>query len=280
MNAQPKSILVADDDPVVIRTIFQCFKQMNGKYDLLNASNGQAAYEITLSEKPNLLLLDWDMPLMNGLEVVRHLKQVPSTQNIPVIMITGKFTSERALKEAFDIGVTDYLRKPFNQVELLARTESTLRFYELHKREKQALQQIIDGKNRELSSMVTQIIQRNQLLEGIQQKIDPLTAQHQTLVQVSKTIHQALEIDNHWERFKLLFEEVHPLFFKHLQRLSADLTPHELKLCAYIKMQLGNKEIAQVLNISIRGLETARYRLRKKLKLTNKQNLNTFILQI
>ena len=76
----------------------------------------------------------------------------------------------------------------------------------------------------------------------------------------------------------LHFNEVHRGFFDRLKRMYPSLTPKDLKLCAYLKMNLSTKEIATLTNVSIRGVEASRYRLRKKLELDSEINLNEFVM--
>ena len=76
--------------------------------------------------------------------------------------------------------------------------------------------------------------------------------------------------------FDVHFEKVHENFFKKLKEIDPGISKRELRLCAFVKMNLTNKEIAPLLNISIRGVETARYRVRKKLDV-NDENFNSFL---
>ncbi len=80
--------------------------------------------------------------------------------------------------------------------------------------------------------------------------------------------------------FQSNFNEIHDSFFKTLVKRHSDLTSKDLKLCAYLKMNLSTKEIAPIMRISIRGVEIHRYRLRKKLELNNEQNLNEYLINI
>ena len=82
------------------------------------------------------------------------------------------------------------------------------------------------------------------------------------------------------ELFETYFDEVHEDFFKRLSEAYPSLTPREMKLCAYIKMNISSKEIATLLNISLRGVEISRYRLRKKLNIDRTENLTAFISKI
>ena len=221
--------------------------------------------------------MDWEMPVMNGIEAIKYLKKQESTKNIPVIMATGVKTNDSFLKEALQTGASDFVRKPINQVELMARAQSAIRLSEMYKQEKKLMQSVIEHKNRELSTVVIQVAQKNRVLSDIHQMLTSLPNNEKDLHSVVKVIQSNMNLDKYWKKFKLHFEEVHPDFFTKLQTAYKELSQNELKICAYIKMKLSNKEIAQMLNISAKGMETARYRLKKKLQLTTHNDLNKFI---
>ena len=86
-----------------------------------------------------------------------------------------------------------------------------------------------------------------------------------------------LNDEEHIHVFEANFERVHHEFFQELKTHFPDLTSKELRLCALVKMNLSNKEIAPILNISLRGVETARYRLRKRLDLEHEENMVEFL---
>src|SRR4030042_6391455 len=121
-KSKPKTdrarILLVDDESDIVDTI-QCRLEANS-FDVVTASNGQEGLEKAAEEKPDLILLDTNMPVMNGHEMLEHLKKRPDLKDIPVIMCT-------ALCEAQDIaaasayGITDYVTKPFAFAELVEK---------------------------------------------------------------------------------------------------------------------------------------------------------------
>ncbi|WP_299457858.1 response regulator [uncultured Microscilla sp.] len=268
-----KKILVADDNPAVIETIFQYFNDTRQPYELLNACNGSIAYQVAREELPDLIILDWEMPMLSGLEVIGYLKKQEETRHIPIIIATGAQIEDRNLEEALETGAIDYIRKPFSRIELLARSKAAMRMSALHQREKILLQSVIDAQNRELSTIALQVAQKNELLDGVVKKLQPIASKDNAIKSYLKTLQNGLSLDNQWDKFKLHFEKVHPHFFARLQQNYPVLSPNELKLCAYMKMNLSVKETMQILNISKKGLETARYRMKKKLNLKPKDDL-------
>ena len=85
--------------------------------------------------------------------------------------------------------------------------------------------------------------------------------------------------DRDWEQFALHFDKTHSDFLKALKERYPNLSANELKLCAYLLMNLSSKEIAQLMNISVRGVEISRYRLRKKLTIATEISLFDFLME-
>jgi len=111
-------ILVVDDDPdsrSMVRTILE-----NNQFRVAEAENGRVAIDILPEMNPELVLLDINMPEMNGYDVVVHMKQKPETQNIPIIMLTAKSEPEDLITGYKDYGVEYYITKPFTTRQLLA----------------------------------------------------------------------------------------------------------------------------------------------------------------
>jgi DNA-binding CsgD family transcriptional regulator len=88
------------------------------------------------------------------------------------------------------------------------------------------------------------------------------------------------KVKKDWEQFALHFNEVHDDFLVAIQREFPNLTSNEIKLCAYLRLNLSSKEIAHIMNITVKSVELSRYRLRKKLQLPPEANLFNFLLKI
>ncbi len=120
----PDLILVVDDDQDIAS-----FVEFNLKvhgYDVVRARDGQDALEIMETRRPDLAVVDWMMPRMDGVELTRRLRAEPLTSALPVIMLTAKsMTVDKVV--GLTAGVDDYLVKPFDTAELIARVSSTLR---------------------------------------------------------------------------------------------------------------------------------------------------------
>lgn len=139
-------------------------------------------------------------------------------------------------------------------------------------------------KDKELANTTMVNIQTSRLLVAFRNDLKKLTQElgsHQAANQVNTIIRKITRIidsDKQWEVFETHFESVHEEFLKRLKENYPDLSPRELKLCAYLRLNISSKEIANLMDISVRGVEISRYRLRKKLQLEHDRNLTEFII--
>ena len=142
----------------------------------------------------------------------------------------------------------------------------------------------IKQKNCEISSSTLLLANKNEVLQqlnDITKKFsDDGKIPREYVYQVNKVIGDSLHNDDEWSRFKLHFDSVHPDFFLKLKERSADLTENDLRLCAYIRIGMRAKQIAEMLSVTPDSINTARYRLRKKFALQKGENLDDFIRQV
>jgi hypothetical protein len=165
----------------------------------------------------------------------------------------------------------------------------TVKEHEIRKQQKEytedLLQAEMEKKNLELASIAMQIAAKNDVLtevlhslNTISPKVDPEA--RKLLEDLIRKTQGNIDNDSDWDRFLDYFDKVHDNFLTKLQRRFNDLTATDLKLCAYLRMQLSSKEIADLMNISQRGVEKARYRLRKKFNIDPTIDLYHFIISL
>lgn len=118
------TILIVDDE-TPIREMIEVSLELSG-FDCLEADSANSAMPIILNDRPNLILLDWMMPGVSGLEFLRRIRRDGSIKDIPVILLTAKDGDQNSV-QALNSGADDYIRKPFSPDELLARIKSVLR---------------------------------------------------------------------------------------------------------------------------------------------------------
>ncbi len=148
---------------------------------------------------------------------------------------------------------------------------------ELNRLRQEQMEEEISVKERELSATAMHIMQKSELLATIEQKLDELTKKNKDLAPVFKevysTVRQDSQLEADWEKFKTHFEQVNPSFFQKLSGRCPGLSLLELRICAYLYMNLDNKAIAQLLNIQPDSLRVTKHRLRKKLGVESERQL-------
>lgn len=142
----------------------------------------------------------------------------------------------------------------------------------------------VDAKSRELSSNAMLLMKKNEILKKLKYQIDGYKEAGQiegpTEKEIKNKINEALYESNDWEAFKLQFNEIHPEFFKNLQKYHPELSNNDLRLCAYLKMHLTTKQIAQLISVQPQTVTIARYRMKKKMNLAKDVSLDEYIKQI
>ncbi len=141
----------------------------------------------------------------------------------------------------------------------------------------------LDYRNRELTSFTLFITQKNKLLSSISESLEKLYLDvdnplREKMKKLQTYIEQNIDQEADWQGFQMYFQEVNPDFFTDLSAKNPSLTQNDLKHCAYVKMKLSNKEVANLLHISPKAVEVARYRIKKKLGLDSRaQKLIDFL---
>ena len=194
-----------------------------------------------------------------------------------------KWLDKRYQKQTQELEQENYqaLRKKDDVIESLTQRSEE----EIIQLKNAQLQTEIEFKNQELTSSAMNLIQKNKLLTTIKNSLKtlnaaPLDSETSTeLNRLVRSIDKDLEGNEHWSAFADSFDQVHGKFITRLKESFPELTPQEVKFSAYIRMNLNTKEIANLLGISVRGVEIGRYRVRKKLGLSRQDNLTNFLLR-
>lgn len=400
-----KKVLLVDDEPLNLKLYEKMLKEH--KFEISTASNGKECLEKVYSIFPDLVILDWNMPVMDGIEALETLKKDELTRDIPVLMITGVMTSSEDLAYAMGVGAVDFLKKPFDKQELNARVRNILMLaesqnelkrqnnrledqnlfvasliesiphpvvycslegilhscnkafeqlsgqtkdelidrsiYRLFKGEevafhvqkdmeliqnrqalsyekngfegtqiflisknlvfdrqkqpagivsvftditavKQANEQVLNAKKAELISGAVRLMNASELnsnLIGDLQKHFPFAGKEtQDIIRQIESKYRMSANDQIWSDFESRFESAFDSFYKRLLEKFPALTPNERKLCALLRSGLSSKDIAILTFQNPQSVDVARYRLRKKLNLTNEENLTDFLLSV
>ena len=147
----PNEILVVDDSPIVLKLLREMLS--NEDFQVRSAEHGEPALRSVAARPPGLILLDIDMPGMNGFEVCHRLKEQEESREIPVIFLSGLKGIEEKVK-GFGLGAVDFISKPFQREELLARVHTHLELSRLRNR----LETEVAQKKAELSKAAEAII--------------------------------------------------------------------------------------------------------------------------
>ena len=175
--------------------------------------------------------------------------------------------------------------KQQNQLQYLHQLELEKTEKEIVKLKNEKLETEISHKNSELANSAMHLVQKREMLGKIHgdlnillKKIDNEQVSNE-FKKVLKILSEDNKLDDNWDHFAHHFDRVQGDFLMLLKRKFPNLTNTELKLCAYLRMNLSTKEMAQLINISVRGVEISRYRLRKKLNVPSKVNLSDFLME-
>jgi two-component system sensor histidine kinase/response regulator len=176
----PFNILIVDDNPQNLQVLAKILQENN--YEIEFATNGEAALKWLKDKKFDLILLDINMPGMNGFEVCKKIRSNPELNNVPVIFLSADTDRESILK-GFDLGAQDYVTKPFDSRELLARVRTHL-----------ALKDSLEKLEKFNKSLEEKVIERTQQLQEANVKLEALNLR---LIDLDKAKTDFLNLISH-----------------------------------------------------------------------------------
>lgn len=155
---------------------------------------------------------------------------------------------------------------------------------ETNKLQEQKYLNELEHRNRELVTLTIHLLNKNKALTDVSELLKNSFAEDKQksrlLKELLKKVDDNLNLDSDWDQFKLHFENVNVGFFEKLQNRHPDLSTGDLKVCAYIKINLSIKEIAQMMNISVAGINKRLYRIRKKIDLDSRVNISKYLTEL
>ncbi|WP_338789913.1 response regulator [Bernardetia sp. MNP-M8] len=298
------TILVADDTEENLKLITEYLEQdakesqdtnrLSFNYQILLAPNGEIAFKIAQKTEIDLLITDWEMPKMNGLELISAFQSNRKLRKVPIIMVTGMYIESQNLKLALEKGAIDFISKPIAQMELVARVRSAIKLQESFKI-------IEEQKNKELSAKILHVQRQNEILVEIDNQFGELlkkirkeqlqkeekenslyidfSSYLSELQNIKKTLKKNIDTEHDWENFQLRMQQNHPEFVQKLA-VYQDLKPHELRFLTYLYIRMSDKEIARILNINYQSVRAYKSRVKKKLDIEEGISLNDWIVSL
>ena len=156
------TILVADDSELDLMYTEQVLKSHNENFYIILARDGLEACQRAIEEYPDLILMDIEMPEMNGINAIRFLKNNFRTKNIPVIV----FTATDIFQEVFDVGAIDFIEKPFNEESLIIRVITALNLLESYRAiEQQKIE--IEKRNHKIKKQHEDVLRQKNIISKI-----------------------------------------------------------------------------------------------------------------
>ncbi len=277
MQETKSNILIVDDIPSNIRLMVSILDE-NG-YSVSYAQSGKHAIDLCKKVNFDLVLLDVMMPGMDGFEVCKSLRTIKEYESIPIIFLTAK-TDQKSILKGFETGGVDYVTKPFSEKELLVRIRTHLDL----KHTRDALKSELEFKKKVMTENALYISRRTELGNSIIEDLKGINKETRNeyndriLTAISKL--KNLIKGQEGKEFELRFEEEHKRFRERIKSRHPDLTPNEVKLCTFLRLNMSSKEISEITQQSVRALETARSRMRKKLELKRSDNLVQYLHEI
>jgi len=262
-----------------IQLIVEILQKLEYDCDIISTSNSTLAMKIALEAKPTIIITDWEMPMMNGIEIITELKKNKQTNDIPIIMATGVKLTSQDLKLALETGAFDFIRKPIDEVELIARISSALRLVDYYNQKLEMQKRELLSKTLILAKIKKAFEEfRVALKEYYRQNKNSISKVPPHIVHLSNEMRKIIEMQI-WEDLELHFEQIHETFYMNLLTQCPTLTKNERRLCAYLRLNLSTKDISSLTLQTVRSIEVARIRLRNKLGLKGtSEDLNMFML--
>lgn len=207
-------ILLVDDEPAICEVV--CLMLSDQGYQVDYALNANHALKKIRKRIPDILLVDWMLPGMSGVELVRYLHNVPETKDLPIIMLTAKATEEDKIK-GLDYGCDDYITKPFSKNELNARIKALLRRVTPHK----------ELKKLSYGPFELNPIEHQFLVNGEELSISATEFRllHFFMANHNKVLSRRRILDNVWGRDKFIEERTVDV---HMRRLRNILSAHNV----------------------------------------------------
>jgi DNA-binding response OmpR family regulator len=310
-------ILAVDDNQKYLTSIAVLLENLIPNCVVDTAQSGADGIQKAKRKKPDTILLDLHMPELDGFEVCKRIKSDDSTKHIPVIMLTGVGTEVESRVKGLEIGADAYLKKIIDSAELAAQIKAMLRIKKAEddlRKEKSGQEDLVKEKTRALRAgeakyrhANAELLEKESELQSKSHRLNEVNAALDVLLkkrdedksdfQENVMLNMKRIVLPHLERLQksrlseaqmtlvgLVESNINNIVSPFVRKLSSEflnLTPMEIRVANLIKEGKTNKEIAELLIVSIHTIITHRKNLRNKLGLRNKKtNLRSYLLSL
>jgi len=170
MTNKNKVIMICDDDPLMLRSVQKILLKAYDEFSIVTSSTGTACPDLVAANQPEIIILDVNMPDMDGFEVCKLIRANKATKHIPILMMTGERLESASKAAGLSIGADAYLFKPFGNAELIAQVQVMLRV----KRAEDILRTQKESQERNLNERIIELQKEN---DALQQKVQLLEKQ-------------------------------------------------------------------------------------------------------
>jgi DNA-binding response OmpR family regulator/DNA-binding CsgD family transcriptional regulator len=288
------TILAVDDQTEYLQSYAAYFFEENVPYKIISAVHGEMALELAAAEHPDVIIMDWQMPVMDGLTAVKILKADDSLRDIPIIMASGIMLSSEDLRDALAAGASDFIRKPIERTELMARVGSHLKMADYiqelkeHERVRDAereekanqLKASLHSACEQMQEMAQFFLKEYEQLQAELNRLNKEPANHSEIIKGIKSVlvSNTKAFRNYTSACKQFMAEDD--FIRRLLVNHPDLLPKEIELILLLKKNTASKDIAAMTFRSVNTIKVARSKLRSKLGLKQSDNLVNYLLQL
>lgn len=276
------SILVASDTS---QGLLEIIKSLDGftSYSCITTKRILDAIHVLKSLNPSLIIIHFT----DNQRFLSCLKDYGVKISAPVLCLTKPYASLKLIPQE-NIGI---IRQPFDYAikdDILRTTVSGLirisqQQHSNHIAKPMTINaDLLNNEHKNLARYTLELDQKMALMRKTKEEIEKLfpSVDHPTrikLMSIVNLIKTNKADERHWEDFKLYFEKINPDFLKHLSRKHPQLTPKDLKYCCYVKMNMSNEDIRNILGINQESVRTHKYRLKKKMTLPKHQDLRHYL---
>lgn len=277
MQKEIPSIYIVSDSRIILTEIINKLDEFK-TYNCITLQRTRDLFHMLQSVQPSIIVIH----TLDQYQIVKEL-ELALNQLTPILFLTKKYeqvpfnNSQKVL--SFSIPIESAIKSNVLSVNL----KSILSFKKQENNIQSSRKKEKWDPNSPLSRYILELDQKRLLLEKVKASLNEICRETDftTRKQLQKVLN-TIKINKQnatksWEDFKLYFERMNPLFLKHLSSTFPGLTVRDLKYCCYLKMNMSNDDIMQLLGINLESVRTHKYRLKKKLTLPKQKDLKVFI---